>query len=86
MRTAGGNRPYLAEVDERLGPEPFGLRAAALAKRLEGRRRPIKSALLDQSICTGGFFWDVFRFVVFFAASCLAISGRSVTRKRWPMR
>ena len=42
-----------AKVDEGLGPEPFGLRAATLAKRLEGRRRPIKSALLDQSVLAG---------------------------------
>lgn len=38
-----------------LGPEPLGnaFSAAALAKRLEGKKTPIKSALLDQRIVAG---------------------------------
>ena len=43
--------PYLAA---RLGPEPLGpFSAARLGKRLEGRRAPLKSALLDQSTVAG---------------------------------
>ncbi len=43
---------YLAE---RLGPEPLapGLDARKLGRRLEGRRTPIKSALLDQRVLAG---------------------------------
>jgi formamidopyrimidine-DNA glycosylase len=39
--------------DDRLGPEPLGLRAAELAARLAGTKRAIKSALLDQSLIAG---------------------------------
>jgi formamidopyrimidine-DNA glycosylase len=39
--------------DDRLGPEPLGLRAAELAARLAGTKRAIKSALLDQSVIAG---------------------------------
>jgi formamidopyrimidine-DNA glycosylase len=44
--------PYLAE---RVGEEPLGeaFRTAALAARLEGRRAPIKAALLDQRTVAG---------------------------------
>jgi len=43
--------PYLAA---RLGPEPLGpFSAARLGKRLEGRRAPLKSALLDQRTVAG---------------------------------
>ncbi len=43
--------PYLAE---RLGPEPLGrFSAARLGRRLEGRRAPLKSALLDQRTLAG---------------------------------
>jgi len=43
--------PYLRA---RLGPEPLGsLSAAQLGKRLEGRRAPLKSALLDQRTIAG---------------------------------
>ena len=43
--------PYL---EERLGPEPLGsLSAIDLGKRLEGRRAPLKSALLDQRRIAG---------------------------------
>ena len=43
--------PYLAA---RLGPEPLGpFSAAKLGKRLEGRRAPLKSALLDQRTVAG---------------------------------
>jgi formamidopyrimidine-DNA glycosylase len=42
---------YLAA---RLGPEPLGsLSAAQLGRRLEGRRAPLKSALLDQRTVAG---------------------------------
>ena len=39
----------------RLGPEPFGadFTGAYLRKRLKGSRRPIKNALLDQSLVAG---------------------------------
>lgn len=48
---AGDLRPYL---EERLGPEPLGpLTAIDLGMRLEGRRAPIKSALLDQRRIAG---------------------------------
>lgn len=44
-------RPTLAE---RLGPEPLGaFSAARLGRRLEGRRAPLKSALLDQRTVAG---------------------------------
>jgi len=43
--------PYLAT---RLGPEPLGpFSAARLGKRLDGRRAPLKSALLDQRTVAG---------------------------------
>jgi len=43
--------PYLAA---RLGPEPLDpFSAARLGKRLDGRRAPLKSALLDQSTVAG---------------------------------
>ena len=43
--------PYLAA---RLGPEPLGpFSAARLGKRLQGRRAPLKSALLDQRTVAG---------------------------------
>ena len=40
----------------RLGPEPFGAEftGAYLRQRLKGSRRPIKNALLDQSLVAGG--------------------------------
>jgi formamidopyrimidine-DNA glycosylase len=40
-------------ADGDLGPEPLTLRPAALARRLAATRRPIKSALLDQSLIAG---------------------------------
>ena len=47
----GELRPYL---EERLGPEPLGpLTASQLGQRLEGRRAPLKSALLDQRRVAG---------------------------------
>lgn len=47
----GEVEPYLRA---RLGPEPLGsLSAVGLGKRLEGRRAPIKSALLDQRTIAG---------------------------------
>jgi len=47
----GDLAPYLVA---RLGPEPLGtLSAAQLGKRLEGRRAPLKSALLDQRTIAG---------------------------------
>lgn len=43
--------PYLAA---KLGPEPLGsLSAARLGERLQGRRAPLKSALLDQRTIAG---------------------------------
>lgn len=43
--------PYLGA---RLGPEPLGsFSAAALRRRLDGRRAPLKSALLDQRTIAG---------------------------------
>jgi formamidopyrimidine-DNA glycosylase len=43
--------PYLGA---RLGPEPLGpLSSARLGRRLEGRRAPLKSALLDQRTIAG---------------------------------
>jgi formamidopyrimidine-DNA glycosylase len=49
---AGELEPYL---DARLGPEPLapGFGAAALRRRLAGRRAPVKSALLDQRTVAG---------------------------------
>ena len=50
-REARELEPYLAA---RLGPEPLGpLSAAGSAGRLEGRRAPLKSALLDQRTIAG---------------------------------
>ena len=47
----GDLRPYL---EARLGPEPLGpLSAAQLGRRLEGRRAPLKAALLDQRTLAG---------------------------------
>lgn len=47
----GDLAPYLRA---RLGPEPLGsLSARQLGKRLEGRRAPLKSALLDQRTIAG---------------------------------
>ncbi len=44
-------RPFLAE---RLGPEPLGrFSAERLGRRLEGRRAPLKTALLDQRTLAG---------------------------------
>jgi formamidopyrimidine-DNA glycosylase len=40
-------------VDSGLGPEPLSLRPAKLAQALACTRRPIKSALLDQSLIAG---------------------------------
>jgi formamidopyrimidine-DNA glycosylase len=44
-----------AAVEEtlRIGPDPFELDADALAKRLAGRRAPVKALLLDQHIVSG---------------------------------
>ena len=49
---AGELKPYL---EERLGVEPLGraFTARRLAQRLEGRRAPIKAALLDQRTVAG---------------------------------
>jgi formamidopyrimidine-DNA glycosylase len=49
---AGELEPYL---EERLGVEPLGraFTARRLARRLEGRRAPIKAALLDQRTVAG---------------------------------
>lgn len=48
---AGSQSPYLAE----LGPEPLGnaFNAGHLASRFDGRRTPVKSALLDQHTVAG---------------------------------
>jgi len=47
----GDLRPYL---EARLGPEPLGpLSSAQLGRRLDGRRAPLKSALLDQRTIAG---------------------------------
>jgi formamidopyrimidine-DNA glycosylase len=47
----GDLHPYL---EARLGPEPLGrLSAAHLGARLEGRRAPLKAALLDQRTIAG---------------------------------
>ena len=40
-------------ADDNLGPEPLTLRPAQLAKLLSRTRRPIKCALLDQSLIAG---------------------------------
>lgn len=45
-----GNNPA---DDPALGPEPLTLRPAQLARQLSRTRRPIKSALLDQSVVAG---------------------------------
>jgi formamidopyrimidine-DNA glycosylase len=45
------SNPADAHID--LGPEPLTLRPAQLAKILSRTRRPIKSALLDQSLIAG---------------------------------
>jgi formamidopyrimidine-DNA glycosylase len=42
-----------APCDDDLGPEPLSMRPAQLARNLGGTRRPIKSALLDQTIVAG---------------------------------
>jgi formamidopyrimidine-DNA glycosylase len=42
-----------ASGDERMGPEPLGMRAAQLGKRLAATKRAIKSALLDQELVAG---------------------------------
>jgi formamidopyrimidine-DNA glycosylase len=44
-----------ASVDEslRIGPDPFELDAAALARALSGRRAPVKALLLDQHLVSG---------------------------------
>ena len=49
---AGEEAVYL---DARLGPEPFDhrLTARALGARLDGRRMPLKAALLDQRVVAG---------------------------------
>jgi formamidopyrimidine-DNA glycosylase len=39
--------------DANLGPEPLSIRPLELARRLQHTRRPIKSALLDQSLLAG---------------------------------
>ncbi|MCC6422555.1 MAG: bifunctional DNA-formamidopyrimidine glycosylase/DNA-(apurinic or apyrimidinic site) lyase [Phycisphaerales bacterium] len=39
--------------DDNMGPEPLTMRAIQLAKLLSKSRRPIKSALLDQSLIAG---------------------------------
>ena len=47
----GDLRPYL---EARLGPEPLGpLSSAQLGTRLDGRRAPLKAALLDQRTIAG---------------------------------
>jgi formamidopyrimidine-DNA glycosylase len=48
----GQIEPYL---EERVGPEPLGpsFRARDLARRLEGRRAPLKAAILDQRTVAG---------------------------------
>lgn len=40
-------------ADDGMGPEPLTLRPAALLRRLSRTARPIKSALLDQSLIAG---------------------------------
>ena len=52
LMEAGELEPYL---EERLGVEPLGraFTARRLAQRLEGRRAPIKAALLDQRTVAG---------------------------------
>ena len=42
-----------AVADEGMGPEPLSLRPARLAQLLSRTRRPIKSALLDQTLIAG---------------------------------
>ncbi len=62
----------------RLGPEPFdpGFSAPYLQERLRGSRRPIKSALLDQSLVAG--IGNIYADESLFAAGILpqAVSGR----------
>jgi formamidopyrimidine-DNA glycosylase len=62
----------------RLGPEPFdpGFSAPYLQERLRGSRRPIKSALLDQSLVAG--IGNIYADESLFAARILpqTISGR----------
>jgi formamidopyrimidine-DNA glycosylase len=49
-----GQDELQAYLKARLGPEPLGpLSAARLGERLEGRRAPLKSALLDQRTIAG---------------------------------
>jgi len=62
----------------RLGPEPFdpGFSAPYLQERLRGSRRPIKSALLDQSLVAG--IGNIYADESLFAAGILpqTVSGR----------
>jgi formamidopyrimidine-DNA glycosylase len=62
----------------RLGPEPFdpGFSAAYLQERLQDSRRPIKSALLDQSLVAG--IGNIYADESLFAAGILpqTVSGR----------
>jgi formamidopyrimidine-DNA glycosylase len=62
----------------RLGPEPFdpGFSAPYLQERLRGSRRPIKSALLDQSLVAG--IGNIYADESLFAARILpqTVSGR----------
>ena len=67
----------------RLGPEPFdpSFSAPYLQKRLRGSRRPIKSALLDQSLVAG--IGNIYADESLFAAGILpqTVSGRLGTQR-----
>jgi len=39
--------------DEKMGPEPLTMRVAEFARRLKRTKRPIKSALMDQTVVAG---------------------------------
>lgn len=51
--TAHGSMDALREAWSRLGPDGLTVTAAELHGAVEGSRRPIKSALLDQSVVAG---------------------------------
>lgn len=57
-RRFGGLTPFESALElerawSRLGPDALGVAGAALQSALAGRKRPIKSALLDQTVVAG---------------------------------